>query len=302
MVETQARLHAALQETHPRTSDPLNTLAKNGFIAMETIGNGAFAIVKKARWTKLNKAVAIKIMSKTQLSDNIVQKYVTRELELVRTLRHEHIIHFYEIIETNMRFYIVMEYAENGSLMQLVRDKEVTLTEARVRRYCWQLVDAIHYLHAHFIAHRDIKLENIVLDKKDRVKLIDFGFSCRTRQEGNDQPTLLRPYLAESCCGSYAYASPELLCLKKYDPIPADIWATGVVIYTLLYRLLPFSSNNDAKIMREIIGRGVHFHSKVTVTDEAKELLKQIFVPVALRIPVEIVKQSLWFHMELAEE
>ncbi|XP_053666040.1 testis-specific serine/threonine-protein kinase 4-like [Anopheles marshallii] len=301
MVETQARLDQALQEAQPRTSDPANTLAKSGYIVGETIGQGSFAVVKKAYWPRRNKTVAIKIMSKAQLKEQVLNKYVQRELDAIRSLRHEHIINFYEIIETNMRIYIVMQYAENGSLLQLVRMK-TKLTEARVRRYYRQLIDAIHYMHSRFIAHRDIKLDNIVLDKNDQVKLVDFGFSCRVRHDGNDQSSLVQPYLSESCCGSYAYASPEILYFTKHDPIPTDIWASGVVVYALLYGQLPFSNVKDAKIMREIIGRGVKFPSTVKVTDEAKLLLKQIFVPVAQRIPVEIIKRSLWFHLELTEE
>ncbi|XP_049288178.1 testis-specific serine/threonine-protein kinase 4-like [Anopheles funestus] len=300
MVETQTRLDQALQENQHRTSDPVKTLAKSGYIVGDVIGQGTFATVKTAYWSKLKAKVAIKILSKTSASAHVAQKHVPRELEVIRTLRHPNIIHFYEIIETNMRYYIVMQYGENGTLLELMRTNR-TLAEPRVRRYYGQIIGAIQYMHSCGFVHRDIKLENVVLDAKDQVKLIDFGFACRVRDEGTTLSSLIEPYLSTTFCGSHAYASPEILQMKPYDPIPADIWASTVIIYALLFGRLPFTNSKNTKLLQQIIAKGVQFPSTITVTDEVKALMKQIFVPVRQRVTTAYILCSQWFLMELTE-
>uniref|UniRef100_A0A182K624 Protein kinase domain-containing protein n=1 Tax=Anopheles christyi TaxID=43041 RepID=A0A182K624_9DIPT len=297
----QARLDEALPESQHRQSLPVTTLAAHGYIVGDVIGQGTFAIVKKAYWTKYNRTVAIKIMSKATNGGVVLQKCIPRELDVIRNLRHENIIHFYELIETTMRFYISMRYAENGSLLSLVR-KEGKLPEPRVRRYYRQVVAALEYIHTAGFAHRDIKLENIVLDVNDQVKLIDFGFACRLRGENVDPSAVVKPHLSTTFCGSHAYASPELLQFKPYDPIQADIWASGVALYSLLFGRLPFSSERKTNVVLEKIGRGVRFPAEVTVTEEVQTLIKQIFVPVEKRITWPLLGRSLWFYIELEEE
>ncbi|XP_035911105.1 testis-specific serine/threonine-protein kinase 3-like [Anopheles stephensi] len=302
MAEAQTRLDEALQEK-PRTSDTVSTLAKYGYIVGDIIGQGAYATVKKAYWKKKRATVAVKIMSIAQAGTSFIEKCVPRELEVIHKLQHENIIHFYEYIETTMRFYIIMRYAENGSLLNLIR-KEGRLAEARARRYYRELLDALQYMHSRGYAHRDIKLENLVLDGSDRLKLIDFGFACRLRDEDSASSGNIpqQPHLSETFCGSHAYASPEILRFKPYDPVPADIWASGVVLYSLLFGQLPFSNKRNVREMLKIIARGVQFPSTVRVSQEVKYLLKQIFVPVGQRLTGALIRRSLWFFIELIEE
>uniref|UniRef100_A0A182VTI3 Protein kinase domain-containing protein n=1 Tax=Anopheles minimus TaxID=112268 RepID=A0A182VTI3_9DIPT len=300
MVEAQTCLDQALLEAKHRTSDPARTLAKSGYIVEEIIGQGAYALVKKAYWSKVDTTVAIKIISKATAAASFLQKCVPRELEVTRKLKHKNIILFHEIIETNMRIYIIMQYAEKGSLLHLIR-RSRKLSEPRVRRYYRELLEGIRYIHSCGYAHRDIKLENIVLDANDQVKLIDFGFACRLH-EGNDCDSIAEPHLSETFCGSHAYASPEILQFQPYDPIPADIWASGVVIYSLLFGQLPFTNNRNVRIIQQIIAQGVQFPSDVAVTNEVKALLKQIFVPVAQRLTAVQISKAAWFYIQLPEE
>uniref|UniRef100_A0A182P8Q1 Protein kinase domain-containing protein n=1 Tax=Anopheles epiroticus TaxID=199890 RepID=A0A182P8Q1_9DIPT len=329
-MEAQTRLDEAVPESQRRLSQPATTLATHGYIVQEVIGQGTYAIVKKAFWSKHNRTVAIKIMSKINAGEVFLQKCVPRELDVIRSLRHENIIHFYEVIETTMRIYISMRYAENGSLLQLIR-KETRLAEPRARRYYRQLISALEYIHAAGFAHRDIKLENMVLDVNDRLKLIDFGFACRlgTDENGNARSPREKPYMSGTFCGSHAYASPEILRFKPYDPIPADIWASGVVLYSLLFGKLPFSNHKQVNVLLEVrwrsssnylsanvvyfppfpftrnnqkISQGVRFPAGVTVTEEVKNFLKQIFVPVQKRLTWPLLGRSLWFYIELEND
>uniref|UniRef100_A0A182SBN0 Protein kinase domain-containing protein n=1 Tax=Anopheles maculatus TaxID=74869 RepID=A0A182SBN0_9DIPT len=253
MADAPKVLVEPLPEQKSRNSETVTTLEKYGYTAYEIIGQGAYATVKKAYWEKKRAMVAVKIMSITQAGRAFVEKCVPRELEVMHKLHHQNIIHFYEFFETTMRFYIVMRYAENGSLLNLIR-KEGRLPEPRVRRYYRELLDALQYIHSKGYAHRDIKLENLVLDRNDRLKLIDFGFACRLWEGECDSSsnTQQEPHLSETFCGSHAYASPEILKFKPYDPVPADIWASGVVLYSLLFGQLPFSNKRNVRVMLEV--------------------------------------------------
>ncbi|XP_053672217.1 testis-specific serine/threonine-protein kinase 3 [Anopheles nili] len=297
MKETQEKLDTVLQENRRRSSDRPSTLEANGFFVQELIGRGTFSTVKKAYWLKKKKNVAIKIMSKSNTSDTFMLKYAPRELDIIRTVQHDNIIKFYEVIETTMRFYIIMDYAEKGSLLNLLREKK-TLAESRVRTYYSQLIDAIEYIHKAGIVHRDIKCENVVLDSQDHVKLIDFGFACRLWDQKTGQLNEMKPYLSQTFCGSHAYASPEILVFKPYNPIPADVWSSGVVLYALLFGRLPFTNGKDPKVLLKLIANGAKFPSDVVVSDNVQWLLNKIFVPATERMTVAQIRRFLRFCNE----
>lgn len=164
-----------------------------------------------------------------------------------------------------------MQYAENGSILDLIH-KERRLSEAFACRLFRQLVSAIEYCHSQGICHRDIKCENILLDKDLVVKLIDFGFAKRykpvenltgeekseagsARRSSSIRSSLLRrkekdPRLSETYCGSYAYASPEILKGTPYDPFLSDVWAMGCVLYAMVFGRLPFDDREPAKLIK----------------------------------------------------
>lgn len=143
-----------------------------------------------------------------------------------------------------------MQYAEQGSLLKLIR-KEKYLPEERARSYFSQLLNAVEYIHSMGVVHRDIKCENIVFDGSFTLKLIDFGFA-----RGNMQPvsvgTKMKPVLSKTFCGSHAYASPEILKSIPYQPQLSDIWAVGVVLYTMVIGQLPFSNVNNVNYLIKV--------------------------------------------------
>uniref|UniRef100_A0A182QVG3 Protein kinase domain-containing protein n=1 Tax=Anopheles farauti TaxID=69004 RepID=A0A182QVG3_9DIPT len=295
----QKELDDALHERRRSSDSVSTTLATNGFVVGETIGKGAFSIVKKAYWSKANVHVAIKIMSKNSTSESFLKKYVPRELDIIRHVRHDNVIRYFELIETTMKYYIVMEYAEQGSFLELLR-KKGRVGETRARKYYGELLSAVEYLHSNGIAHRDIKCENVTLDAQDRVRLIDFGFARRLWEAGKTPSnTQMKPSFSRTFCGSHAYASPELLHLEAYDPFPADIWACGVVLYALLFAKLPFENAKKVPTVLMSIAKGVQFPSGVAVSEDVKCLLKHIFKPVEDRITLAQMRRSLWFYAEL---
>jgi serine/threonine protein kinase len=118
-----------------------------------------------------------------------------------------------------------------------------------------QVISAIHYCHSRCITHRDIKLENILLnDKKDKVKLIDFGFSTCIP---NDKKVKL-------FCGTPSYMAPEIVSKKDYTGPPADVWALGVLYYALLCGKFPFKGSNDKELYKRICKNELEFADEIS--------------------------------------
>lgn len=168
-----------------------------------------------------------------------------------------------------------MQLAENGSILDLIH-KERRLSEAKACTLFRQMVSAVDYCHSQEVCHRDIKCENILLDEENVVKLIDFGFAkCfkntpKTKGEERLETMLSTqrqgsifshhsssshkkekdPKLSETFCGSYAYASPEILRGIPYDPFMSDVWALGCVLYAMVCGRLPFDDRDPSKLVK----------------------------------------------------
>ncbi|XP_069744856.1 hormonally up-regulated neu tumor-associated kinase homolog A isoform X2 [Narcine bancroftii] len=147
-------------------------------------------------------------------------------------IRHPNITQLLDILETENSYYLVMELCTGGNLMHKMYDRKI-LEEAEVRRYIRQLTLAVEHLHRAGVVHRDLKIENLLLDEENNIKLIDFGLSNCAGILGYSDPFSTQ-------CGSPAYAAPELLARKKYGP-KVDIWSIGVNTFAMLTGTLPFT-------------------------------------------------------------
>jgi serine/threonine protein kinase len=206
---------------------------KIGFYEVEsTIGKGNYAVVKLARHRITKTEVAIKIVDKRRLdSENLAKIY--REIRVLKMLKHPHIVKLYQVMETNNMIYLVQELAKNGEIYDLIA-RQTRLSENEAREKFWQIISAIDYLHKFNIVHRDLKAENLLLDRDSNIKLADFGFS--NFFSAND--TL------NTFCGSPPYAAPEVFEGKRYAGPEIDVWSLGVVLYVLVCGVLPFEGGN----------------------------------------------------------
>ncbi|KAM8880353.1 maternal embryonic leucine zipper kinase [Spinachia spinachia] len=207
----------------------------------ETIGSGGFAKVKLGRHILTGEKVAIKIMTKKDLGDDLPR--VKLEIEAMKNLSHQHVCRLYQVIETSTQIFMVLEYCPGGELFDYIIAKD-RLSEEETRVFFRQIVSAMAYVHSQGYAHRDLKPENLLIDEDQNLKLIDFGLCAKPK--GGLCHELM------TCCGSPAYAAPELIQGKSYIGSEADVWSMGVLLFALLCGYLPFDDDNCMVLYRKI--------------------------------------------------
>ena len=200
----------------------------------ETIGKGTFSTVKLGEDKKTKQKVAIKILNKQKIKakDELVR--IKREIKILSMMDHPNIIKTYNISENEKFYYIIMEYCNGGELFNYIVDKE-KLDENEASMFFFQLINALEYIHSLGIAHRDLKPENLLLLDNKIIKIIDFGLSNYFNGEKN----------LETPCGSPSYASPEIIKGEAYNGFCIDIWASGIILFSMLCGYLPFDDDEE---------------------------------------------------------
>ncbi|XP_017482099.1 PREDICTED: testis-specific serine/threonine-protein kinase 4 [Rhagoletis zephyria] len=273
--------------TGPSGQRPKTILEDHGIVLGKVIGSGNYAKVKVGFSEEYGKRVAVKIISKVKAPAEYTQKFLPREIEAVKGLHHENLITFYQSIETSHRVYLIMQLAENGTLLDYVREKK-HLEEPHGRKLFQQLISAVEYIHSKNVVHRDIKCENLLLDENYTLKLIDFGFARKDTRTSDEQVILSKTF-----CGSYAYASPEILKGIAYDPFMSDIWACGVVCYAMIFGRLPYDGSNVHVLLKRI-NAALVFPKSPSVSSECKLLIGRILAPLKVRYTIPQIKCDTW--------
>ncbi|XP_043196738.1 serine/threonine-protein kinase SIK3-like isoform X2 [Amphibalanus amphitrite] len=252
----------------------------------QTIGKGNFAVVKLATHIITQAKVAIKIINKTKLDADNLNK-IMREVKIMKILRHPHIIRLYQVMETEKMIYLVMEYASKGEIFDhMVANGP--LKESEARPWFRQILAAVQYCHRKNVVHRDLKAENLLLDAEDSIKLADFGFS-NFYSESDPLTT---------GCGSPPYAAPELFEGKEYDGPKADVWSLGVVLYVLVCGALPFDGNT-LQILRGKILSG-KFRIPYFMSTDCESLIRHMMtVDPEKRYSIPQVLRCRWVTQDL---
>tara|TARA_B110000208_G_C11647278_1_gene386718 strand:+ start:117 stop:914 length:798 start_codon:yes stop_codon:yes gene_type:complete len=200
---------------------------------LQKIGSGAFSYIYKGTYNE--KVVAIKKIDKRKVNQNIISS----EIEIFGKLTeiNPHIIELYEFIDNNDFLYIIMEYIEGDDLYNYF-NRYSPLSEHEIENIFNQIIISVLYCHNILLAHRDIKLENFMIDKNNRVVLIDFGFSTSSQ---------IRQFTIQ---GTAHYVAPELYSIKTsgYDSKKIDMWALGTLLYILMYGKYPFKGRHSNEI------------------------------------------------------
>ena len=257
----------------------------NYTLGME-LGRGAFGKVVLGKHIITGETVAVKILDKIILSQTPEDyELVKKEMSILKLVKHKYIIQLYEILQTPNHIFIIMEYCEGKDIMDYILSKNF-LPESLALKYFQQLINALFYLHSQNIAHRDIKIDNILLDRNKNLKLIDFGLSTKY----SDDKLLDQP------CGTIVYSAPEVLDGQPYHGMLADVWSSGIVLYGMLSGYLPFSDSDD-NINKKLIIQG-----KIEMPDYispwVKDLLKHMLdINPMTRYTLQDIKEHPWFNM-----
>lgn len=248
------------------------------------VGKGSFATVWVAEQQLVNRNVAVKIIDRSQMTTEDAQTRFVRELNLIKQMDHPFITKLFDVIEDEKFTYLVMEYAENGNLLNFV-NSHGRLPEPQARRYFSQLISALEYLHnVRFVAHRDLKAENVLLDRYNNIRLIDFGLSNIFTE---DDPNL------KTACGSPAYASPEMVRGRQYTKA-ADVWSSGILLYAMVAGCLPFDDDNMQRLLQKIAFTEPRYPS--FLSPQLVDLLTKILQKVPTeRYSIEKIKTHPWF-------
>jgi len=202
-----------------------------GLEIVSVLGQGGMGVVYKAKQKGLDRFVAVKVMSDRLAGDAEFVKRFQKEARAMAALSHPNIVAVYNYGIDNNRCFIVMEYVDGVTLRGVLREKKLTADEAL--RIVPQLCDALEYAHGEGVVHRDIKPENILMDRKGRVKIADFGLAKMVAPDRADHT------MTGLVMGTPHYMAPEQVETPRDVDHRADIYSMGVVFYELLTGELP---------------------------------------------------------------
>ncbi|ONK57371.1 uncharacterized protein A4U43_C10F19400 [Asparagus officinalis] len=301
------------------------------FDLLTMIGKGAFGEVRVCREKATGNVYAMKKLKKSEMLRRGQVEHVRAERNLLAEVDSNCIVKLYCSFQDSEFLYLIMEYLPGGDMMTLLMRKD-TLTEDEARFYVGEAVLAIESIHKHNYIHRDIKPDNLLLDRFGHLKLSDFGLckpldcsnfpNLNEAQGKNDSGALQndgspaipkrsqqeqlqhwqknRRTLAYSTVGTPDYIAPEVLLKKGYG-MECDWWSLGAIMYEMLVGYPPFYSDEPMTTCRKIVNWRSHlkFPEEARLTPEAKDLISKLLCNVDQRLGTngaDEIKDHSWFE------
>ncbi|GAA0173336.1 non-receptor serine/threonine protein kinase [Lithospermum erythrorhizon] len=238
---------------------------------VKELGYGNFGVAKLLRHKETKELVAMKYLERgIKIDENVAREIINHG-----SLRHRNIIGFKEVILTPTHLVIVMEYAAGGELFDRIKAAG-RFSEDEARYFFQQIICGVAFCHSMQICHRDLKLENILLDGNPAggplIKICDFGYS---------KSSVLHS-VPNSTVGTPGYMAPEVLSRRSYDGKIADVWSCGVSLYIMLVGAYPFEDPADPlnykTMVSKIMGIQYKIPEHIHLSQECRDLLSRIFV------------------------
>lgn len=249
-------------ETSPGARRRQKKFGLSDFNFIKVLGKGSFGKVLLAERKSSDEIYAVKILKKeTVLQDDDVECTMIERRVLTISAGHPYLTALYCSFQTLDRLFLVMEYVNGGDLMFQIQ-KARKFNEERSRFYAAEVVLALQYLHRHGVIYRDLKLDNVLLDKDGHIKLADFGMCKEGMTPGGYTNTF---------CGTPDYIAPEILQEKPYG-FSVDWWALGVLMYEMMAGQPPFEADNEDDLFESIKHDDVLY--PVWLSKEAVSILK----------------------------
>jgi len=205
----------------------------------------------------------MKIVKKSLLQENLdARQRVEREIKVLRLLQHPFIMQMHDVMQTHTHLFVAVEHLQHGELYEYVSDRP-SLTLDENFRFFYQLVRGVQYMHSQNICHRDLKLENLLLDSDFTLKIADFGMAS----------AMPKGKYLETACGSPHYACPEIVKAEKYLGTEADAWSIGVILYALATSSLPFDDEDMEALFGKI--RTANYRCPPEVPSDIQDLISR---------------------------
>lgn len=283
------------------------------FKVTQLLGIGNYARVYKCSTTS-GREIAVKAINLSKSSENYIKKFLPRELSILKRVNHTNICKTHEILQISDRIFILMPFCERGTIADLLF-KNGALSEPVSRYFFAQTLEAVIYLHSIDIAHRDLKIENILLTNDFTAKLTDFSYSvclnerkppvspnglatkritsamstkgigkaapntnCKKR-DATKQVRSSHLKLNETFCGTLPYLAPEVIRLTTYDAKKIDIWSLGICLYVMLNDRLPFPFNDIKSMVKKQLTKDFKFRTNGDFSEQLLEIVNQMLEP-----------------------
>lgn len=247
------------------------------YIPQEVLGTGASSTVRRCISKDTKEEFAVKILDLNSGVETIevLRAECMREVSILRKVAgHPNIIKLQDVFEEDAYVFLVFELCKGGELFDYLT-KMITLSEKRTRMIMRQMLDAVNFIHSKGVVHRDLKPENILMDSEMNIKISDFGLAVYATDVDELQETR----------GTPGYLAPEVLRCGYYDgqaPYgqPVDVWACGVIMYTLLVGFPPFWNRKEYLMLRQIMQGKYSFRSPEwdEISDTAKDLIRSMLI------------------------
>ncbi|KAK9287940.1 hypothetical protein L1049_016385 [Liquidambar formosana] len=251
-----------------------------------TLGEGNFGKVKFAKNVESGQGFAVKILEKNRIIDLNITDQIKREIATLKLIKHPNVVRLHEVLASKTKIYMVLEYVTGGELFDRIASKG-KLSEAAGRKLFQQLIDGVSYCHNKGVFHRDLKLENVLVDAKGNIKISDFGLSALPQHFRDDG-------LLHTTCGSPNYVAPEILANRGYDGATSDIWSCGVILFVILTGYLPFDDRNLAVLYQKIFKGDAPIPK--WLSPGAHDMISRILDPNPVtRITMAGIKADEWF-------
>ncbi|CAI2387511.1 unnamed protein product [Moneuplotes crassus] len=251
------------------------------------IGKGAYAVVRMVIDKTTKQQQAMKIYEKYKLTDAARRKSVSREIAIMKKISHPNIVKMITSFDNPHSIYIIMEHVKGRSLYRYLKERPgKRLPEEEAKIIIRQIAEAIDYVHGQNVAHRDMKLENLIINSATKkITLIDFGFSITSGHEKK----------LKIFCGTPSYMSPEIIAKRDYLGPPVDIWAFGILCYVMLCGKFPFRGYNERDLYKKISYGRYYWPSDTQISTEAQALVKAcLCVNTKRRANIKQVLESKW--------
>ena len=250
-----------------------------GFYSMtQVLGVGFCGAVRKAIHKISGMPVAIKSLKRSQFEE-VGMRFPPREIDLLHALPgHPNLMRLYDMVQTRSRVYLVQEFIDGMEMFDYIQMKGA-LPENDAKSLFKQLVDGIAFLHLNGIVHRDVKMENLLLQKDGVLKIIDLGLGAFYNEK----------QLLSTFCGSADYAAPELYLRQKYHGPPVDAWAIGICLFIMTTSYVPFNKP------QQVVDCKVRFPKSVRLSAELTSLMLKILVfSPKKRLTLSQMKEHQW--------